>query len=249
MDLVAAVVAALGREFAQASSNSQPRSLADCRNLQFEMPSAELYDRIGKVRKALVASNEVQALLSKLLVQLGFDPAEQAIDPARLRAVAHKGHENPLAAPAYTAHRDTWYANPQAQINWWIPLHDVSEGETFAFLPAYFDKAVNNNSADFDYDRWIAQVGWQNTTGASAVYPAADPGFDRASALPFTCQAGEILLFAASHLHQTSQIISGKTRFSMDFRTVHLDDHNSGLGAPNVDNLSTGCSLADYRRQ
>jgi hypothetical protein len=105
----------------------------------------------------------------------GFSPEANALDSARLRAVTDHGHENPLAAAAYTAHRDTWYANPQAQINWWIPLFDVSEGETFAFFPLYFDKPVANDSAAFDYDKWSEQVGFQSTSASSSVPPAVYP--------------------------------------------------------------------------
>jgi hypothetical protein len=155
------------------------------------------------------------------------------------------GHENPLAAPAYTAHRDTWYANPQSQLNWWIPLHDVGSGETFAFYPEYFGKEVANNSADFDYDEWIRNIGWQNTDGKKAVYPAAS-GFNRAGAYAFTAKAGDIILFSAAHLHQTTENTSGLTRFSIDFRTVNLEDQSNGKGAPNVDNRSRGSALKDY---
>ncbi len=236
--LVAAVVALLAEEFG-------PAPLEAFRRLQFTLPGQELFERMGKVRKTLFARPELQALVFAVLAEQGFTAEANAVDPARMRAVTSGGHLNPLAAPAYTAHRDTWYSNPQAQINWWIPMHDVGVGETFSFFPALFDVRVANDSADFDYDRWAAEVGFQNTSGLKAVYPSAS-GFDEDSALPFACQAGDIMLFAASHLHQTAKNASGATRFSTDFRTVNLDDHNKGLGAPNVDNLCTGSCLADY---
>jgi hypothetical protein len=246
--LVAAVVALLDGEFGTAGPNSTGLSSVQAqRQLQFSLPAQELYDRIGKVRKALVDSDPVQKLLFALIAAHGFELKANAIDPARLRAVADHGHDNPLAAPAYTAHRDTWYGNPQAQINWWMPLHDVTEGETFAFFPDYFARAVENNSQDFDYDRFMTKVGWQSTSGVQSVYPSAQV-FDRSGILPFACQAGEIILFAASHLHQTEKNVSGATRLSVDFRTVHVDDQGQGLGAPNVDNRSTGSSLPDYVR-
>jgi hypothetical protein len=243
LKLVARVVALLAAEFSEHAS-------VDLRQLQFHIAADELYQRIGKVRKAMLADAELTALLGALLQEQGFAPEEHGIDPTRLRAVSHKGHENPLAAPAYFAHRDTWYANTEAQVNWWIPLFDVVAGETFTFFPAYFYTAVENNSAAFDYESWMAKVGWQNTSGVAAVYPSADD-FDRSAALPFACKAGDIVLFSASHLHQTNKNECGATRFSVDFRTVHLTDHESGLGAPNVDNLSTGSesALQDYLRK
>jgi len=39
---------------------------------------------------------------------------------------------------------------------------------------------------------------------------------------------------------------SGYTRFSIDFRTVHLDDVREGVGAPNLDSECTGTTMRDY---
>lgn len=237
-NLVAAVISAIEAEFGAGK---------ELRKLQFEIPGDELFQRVGKLRKRLSSEPKFQELLYELLNEQGFELTEHAVDPVRMRAVTHLGHENPLAANAYTAHRDCWYANPQAQINWWIPLFDVDETQTFAFFHEYFDKPVANNSAEFDYDEWMKTVGWQSTSGKQAVYPSAAEGsFDLSTAKRFACSAGDIVLFAASHLHQTTKNSSGLTRFSIDFRTVHLDDHASGKGAVNVDNASTGSALADY---
>lgn len=236
--LVAQVWALLEQEFGA----STPR-----RELQFKLDGAEFYERVGKVRKRLALEEAYQKLLFELLAAKGFKQGAHAVDPARLRAVTHLGHENPKAAPAYTAHRDSWYANPQAQINWWIPLHDVTEADSFAFFYDWFDKPVDNQSGDFDYDEWMKSVGWQNTSGKAAVYPSVAEGIlDAKDGVAFKANAGDMILFSAAHLHQTRKNASGLTRFSIDFRTVHLADHEAGKGAVNVDNKSRGCSLKDY---
>jgi hypothetical protein len=41
---------------------------------------------------------------------------------------------------------------------------------------------------------------------------------------------------------------SGRTRFSIDFRTVHIDDVRDLRGAPNVDSHCTGSTMGDYLR-
>jgi hypothetical protein len=41
---------------------------------------------------------------------------------------------------------------------------------------------------------------------------------------------------------------SGRTRFSIDFRTVHIDDVVSRREAPNFDSECTGTSLRDFLR-
>ena len=60
--------------------------------------------------------------------------------------------------------------------------------------------------------------------------------------------AGGILLFSAASLHSAVPNTSGQTRFSIDFRTVHLDDLVGKVGAPNIDTAATGTSLRDFLR-
>ncbi len=236
--LVADVWAAIEAEFGTETKR---------RELQFKLPGDELYARVGKIRKRIATEAVFQERLYELLSEQGFVTGDNAVDPVRLRAVTHLGHENPKAAPAYTAHRDSWYANPQAQINWWVPLHDVTAADSFAFFYSLFDKAVENNSGDFDYDEWMKSVGWQSTEGKEAVYPSVPDGvLNTQDGVAFSASAGDIILFSCAHLHQTVKNASGLTRFSIDFRTVHLQDHEAGKGAVNVDNKSRGCSLKDY---
>jgi ectoine hydroxylase-related dioxygenase (phytanoyl-CoA dioxygenase family) len=170
----------------------------------------------------------------------------------RLRVVPHRGFENPRAAPIYYAHRDTWYAHSQAEITWWVPLHDVTQEETFVFYPDYFAVPVGNNSEEFDHDQWVAQgtslkIGWQNReAGRTYLYPGQVGELNPGREWALSARAGEVVLFSGAHFHQTRQNTTGRTRFSLDFRTVHLDDHNAGIGAPNVDNRSRGSAVRDY---
>jgi hypothetical protein len=211
------------------------------------LPIEDFFRRLGTVRRHLAEESAFLRGIDALLAEVGFLPVENAVDVPRLRAVLHDGHLNPAAAPAYSAHRDTWYSNPRAQINWWLPLHDVSAEETFVFYPDCFARPVANSSAGFDYADWVARVGWQSTGGQAAVYPSPTESLEGQPRLGFACRTGEVLLFSAAHLHQTRPNRSGLTRFSLDFRTVHLEDHAAGRGAANVDNRSTGSALRDYR--
>src|SRR4051812_48179803 len=78
---------------------------------------AELLRRVARVRRALASESSFRAGVQAVMAEVGFDPAANAFDVPRLRAVLPGGHDNPAAAAAYTAHRDTWYANPPAQVN------------------------------------------------------------------------------------------------------------------------------------
>jgi hypothetical protein len=59
---------------------------------------------------------------------------------------------------------------------------------------------------------------------------------------------GGMLIFSAAQLHSTVQNTTSRTRFSIDFRTVNLDDLREGIGAPNVDAECTGTTLGDFLR-
>ena len=178
-----------------------------------------------------------------LIAEVGFSVESTGFDPARLRVVSHEGDQNPAATAMYYGHRDTWYSNPQSMITWWLPLHNVGAAESFEFFPECFGKAVGNDSEIFNFDRWVEGgsdklIGWQNAnTGLTAQYPQLleEPS---GTALPVECCRGDILLFAGQHLHRTQKQATHMTRFSLDFRTVDLNDHESGRGAVNVQSIN-----------
>jgi hypothetical protein len=49
-------------------------------------------------------------------------------------------------------------------------------------------------------------------------------------------------------MHSSVPNTSGKTRFSIDFRVVNLDDVAHKRGAPRVDEECTGTTMRDYLR-
>jgi hypothetical protein len=225
------------------------------REAQFRLTEDEFFTRVGQLRRLIYTTTPFHRWVESLVLEGGFDVERIAYDPIRLRVISHKGHENPKAAPIYHAHRDTWYAHSQAEITWWIPLHGVTEEETFVFYPDYFARPVPNNSEQFDHDAWTSQgqslrIGWQNAQhGATHLYPGQVGELDPGRVVTFAAREAEVVLFAGSHFHQTRKNGTGRTRFSLDFRTVDLDDHEAGRGAPNVDNRSTGSAVRDYVRR
>jgi hypothetical protein len=224
------------------------------REVHARMADAEFFERVGRLRKVIYTEARFHAAVGDIMRSVGFDPTRVAVDPMRLRVVAHKGYENPAAAPIYYAHRDTWYAHSQAEITWWVPLHDVTTEATFDFYPDWFDRPVPNNSEDFDYDTWTKhgaslRIGWQNPAdGKTHTFPGQTGEFHPGRRAGFSAGAGDLVLFAGAHFHQTKRNDTGRTRFSLDFRTVDLADHENGIGAPNADNRSTGSAVRDYVR-
>lgn len=226
----------------------------DVRLAQAALSGDEFFRRVGEVRRSLYLDPASHAAVGRLLTELGLDPSRSAFDPVRLRVVNHEGHKNPAASAVYYAHRDTWYAHPQALVVAWVPLHDVIEDETFVFYPDWFDRPAPNDSEVFDYDAWVAKgwslkIGWQDPrAGLDARYPRMTGPLESPRAVGFSARAGDVLLFSGAHLHETRRHALGRTRFSLDVRVVDLDDHARGLGAPNADNRSRGSSVPDYVR-
>ena len=55
-------------------------------------------------------------------------------------------------------------------------------------------------------------------------------------------------MFSAAQLHSTVPNTTDRTRFSIDFRTVNIDDLAEGVAAPNIDSECTGTTLRDFLR-
>jgi hypothetical protein len=66
--------------------------------------------------------------------------------------------------------------------------------------------------------------------------------------LRYGAQPGDAIIFAAAQLHASAPNTSGRTRFSLDFRTINLDDLEQGRGAPNIDCEAKGTTLPDFLR-
>jgi hypothetical protein len=237
---------ALARERLQEELGDDPRGA----HARFD--DAELFERIGRVRRALYREPAARELLRAMASSVGFDARETAFDPARLRAILHGASSNPRAAPVYYPHRDTWYGHPMSVVTIWTALDDLSADETFVFHPERFRSPVANDSEVFDYDAWVARgwslkIGWQDRDASlTARYPGVIGDGERGEAAGFACKAGEVLLFSGAHFHRTLAQSRGRSRFSLDARLVHLRDQARGLGAPNVDGRSRGTALGDY---
>ncbi len=209
--------------------------------------NTDAWDRTCAARAALAADAEAHAASIALACALGFSRASLAFDAPRLRVVTPGAHERAAAARAYYMHRDTWYGSPAAQVNVWVPLFDVHERDSFAIWPAALGAHVDNDSAAFDYERFTSRGGFQSAAVIDAAYPraiAAPPG----SAFRVRAGAGDVVAFAAAHLHATTPNETSRTRLSVDVRFVDLGDHARGAGAPDGDNASRGSALAHYMR-
>ena len=225
---------------AEAFPGLDPRS-ADAR-----LGADEFLLRLTRARLEFVQHPFNLPLARVLAASLGLDPARTFSDRLRLRGVASGAHRQPGASHAYCVHRDTWYANPAAQINVWIALHEVTAAESFLFYPDCFDRPVRNDSDRFDLDDWLRLGGFQRPHPGKVFPQALDEALGEAVALAVPEAAA--LLFSGTHLHGTLGHDTGRTRFSLELRLVHLDDVEELERTRRLDSRARGSVLPDYVR-
>ena len=96
------------------------------------------------------------------LKDLNFDIDDTYCDQMTIRfSPSIKERARGLLKPV-KPHRDTWASNFQHQINWWIPLHDLSITNSIFFIPKYFTKKVKNNSKEWNFESF--KKGYINTS-------------------------------------------------------------------------------------
>jgi hypothetical protein len=183
---------------------------------------------------------------------LGCAPEKIHADVPKLRTAFPQGGLSTGIAYAFQAHRDTWYAAPKAQINWWMPVWPVAENNIMEFYPHGFGAQVENNSGDYDYyvaNTWRGDIKSFSGGKDARVHPAPVNGIPAdATRLTVVPPLGGIMLFSGDQLHASIPNTSGITRYSIDFRTVHLDDIHAGVGAPVADVACTGTAMRDFKR-
>lgn len=223
-----------------------------CAALLSKEDRGKFLSQLTLAKAALAKDEQARQLVCRIAVRHLNDAALTCYDQPRLRVVPaaldRADGSRKAVSPSHSCHRDTWYANAQSQINFWLPLHDVSPEETFRFYSDYFDKAVANTSSQFDYSRWSKEIGFGNAEKrASSFYPTVEVDGPRESeGRSFALKQGDLIVFAAAHLHQTVKHHQSLARFSIDFRTVQEGDSQKGITAPSQDNFSRGDACVDY---
>jgi len=223
----------------------------DPRSAQSTMDVERFVQAVAPLKTHFTNHQQTKILVQDLLLELGCDLEKTYFDVPRLRVVTHSGYLTAGVGYAYKPHRDTWYAGPECQLNWWIPIYDLAQEQTMALYPSYFGRPVQNSSHEFDYDEWC-NVGRQQAVAHvktdTRKHPLPKEDIDHRADTRIVCEAAATLLFSGAHLHATVPNTSTQTRFSLDFRTVHVDDLSEDLGAINIDCAAKGSTVRDFLR-
>lgn len=218
---------------------------------QYEMPVERFVEICAPLKPQFIHHPRTRGLLRDVLAELSFDQQATYLDVPRLRMVTSDAYLTSGVGYAHHPHRDTWYAAPMAQLNWWLPIWEMEAESAVAFHPQHWSEPVQNTSSEFNYYEWNA-VGRATAaahvktdtrkqpkpTGPVAMHPLILP----------VVPPGGVVLFSGAQLHSTVPNTTGRTRYSIDFRTVDLRDLRAGRGAPNIDSAPKGTSLRDFLR-
>jgi hypothetical protein len=218
---------------------------------QDHMPPEDYAAILADLKPRFIHHPEAKKSIGRLLADVGCDVERTYFDVPRLRTMAHGDYMNAGLALQFHPHRDTWFSAPYAQLNWWLPVYEVEPENSMAFHPRYFDEPIKNSSAGYDYDEWNRtgrQQAAQQIAKDTRVQPKPEEDLELEPDVRVVTPVGGILIFSAAQLHSTVPNTTNRTRFSIDFRTVNIDDLVDGLGAPNVDSECTGTTLGDYVR-
>lgn len=217
---------------------------------QHELPVERYAEILAELKPRFIHHPESKRLIQEILREFECDPEKTCFDVPRLRTSTSGGYLTTGIAFAFHPHRDTWYSAPACQLNWWMPVYELADNG-LEFYPRYWSEPVANGSAGYNYQEWVENNRFNaavHVYGDTRVQPRPEQPLDLSGAFRVVSEPGGVTLFAAAQLHGSVPNASGRTRLSIDFRTVHLDDVAARRGAPNIDSECTGTTMGDYLR-
>ena len=218
---------------------------------QHSLTVTQFVEIVAPLKPRFIHHPKTIGLLRAVLEAVGEDLERTYFDVPRMRVATSHGYLNAGVAYPLHPHRDIWYASPPCQLNWWLPVFPFESESSFAFHPRYWNEPVPNSSNEYNHYEWN-QVGRANAAkevkADTRKQPKATGPLDLQPEVRIVCPPGAIILFSGAQLHSTVPNSSGRSRFSVDFRTAHDDDLRALGGAPSLDRHCTGTTLFELRR-
>jgi len=216
---------------------------------QYKMEVEEFAAILSKLKPAFIHHPKSKEFIQAILLEQGCDPKQTYFDVPRMRTSTSHNYLTSGIAYAFHPHRDTWYSAPMCQINWWLPIYEVESGNIMAFHPQYFSKAVKNGSRNYNYQKWNETSRLEaakHIKSDTREQPKPEEEIILDPQVRVVTPPGGMVVFSAAQMHSSIPNFTGKTRFSIDFRTVHLGDLLAEKGALNIDSHCTGTTVGDY---
>jgi hypothetical protein len=223
----------------------------DPETAQYNMPVEQYAAVLAALKPKFIHHPDSKRLIKQMLNETGCDLEKTYFDVPRMRTATSDDYLTSGIAFAFHPHRDTWYSAPLCQLNWWLPIFEIESGRSMALHPRYWSRSVRNGSAHYNYTEWTRTSRFQAAQQVGTdtrVQPRPEEPMEMEPQLRVVTPVGGMMMFSAAQMHSTVPNTTGRTRFSIDFRTVHLDDVKAFRGAPNVDSACTGTSMMDFLR-
>jgi hypothetical protein len=226
-------------------------STTDVRRAHDQLDVATFVQHAGPLKTKFTNDAKTKRLCQDLIVAMGCDPERTYFDLPRLRVAPPGNYLTSGVSYAYKPHRDTWYAHPKQLINYWVPVFDGEPSHVMSMFIDYFRRPVDNASASWDYDAWVANARFsaaQNISGESRQHPVPRQDLGDTTDLRIVQNAGDLMLFSTCQLHASAPNETDQIRYSFDLRTLNVDDLIEGRGPENLDGRATGSTLKDFLR-
>jgi hypothetical protein len=207
------------------------------------LPPDEHEARFREAEQAFRSNATIKDYLYRALGAAGVHVSETFCDRLRVRASPpQQGNAGrPFFSSSTPGHRDSWGSAILCQINWWFPVFPLERDRTLAIYPAHWATGVDNNAQGWDWRR----AGKDPNTPRA---PGAVGHIDRSDEVRVVIAPGTLAAFSAAHLHAGVMNTTQLTRFSVETRTVNLDDLRAGRGAPNVDGMGSKLAYEWFSR-
>src|ERR1700733_10861759 len=212
------------------------------------LPVEQCVEALAVLKPKFIHHPKAKEYIQGILSELGYDLEKTYFDVPRMRTAFPGDYLKSGIAYAFHPHRDTWYSAPFCQINWWMPIYPITSEKCMAIHPRYFSQPLKNGSSVYNYHKWnleSRQNAAQHVKSDTRVQPKPEEPVELDPQFRLICEPGASYQFSAAQLHSTVPNTSEFTRYSIDFRTVHLDDVWTRTGAPNIDSACTGTTMGD----
>lgn len=221
----------------------------DPRKVQESMSAEKSAEILSVLKPKFIHHPKAKEYIQGMLTELGCDLQKTYFDVPRMRTAFPGDYLKSGIAYAFHPHRDTWYSAPFCQINWWMPIYPISSENCMAIHPRYWYQPLRNGSSGYNYHQWnleSRQNAAQHVKTDTRIQPKPEEPVELDPQFRLICEPGALYQFSAAQLHSTVPNSTDLTRYSIDFRTVHLDDVWTRTGAPNIDSACTGTTMGDY---
>ena len=172
----------------------------------------------------------IRKYFTNFLLHIGLNIQNTFMDYITFRYSPASGMKNIGTLIPTPAHRDTWASNIFNQINFWFPIHNVSDRNSIFFVPKYFQEKVSNNSDEWSFYQY-------KKTKKTLSTPVSNLKFSRNDIVSFNIKKGEVLCFSGHQIH--GSLVGETDRLNLETRIVCDNDEQTYKIPVNLDAMGT----------